>query len=546
MKRWFIREPAIKRLALVKQGANRQRRFLLKSDGQETAVAYESQLIKEAGPNWRVAYFPVAVPDAEEGQGLLKTDDGDVDVWEADEIAKAAHGFLASGPEIIGEHFDAGPAGGVQLVESAVALADFEVGDPAVLIKEGTWYVGLEFENPQLRAAVESGEIDAVSVEGLADRVLSSIAKGALERVPGKQNWVDRVGGFPPGNWIYRAAIHIHEKGASIGTAIATAVNAAKKMCSTGDTNWPGHQQVNAPSQADACKAVAEWEAMKARAAAKGLAKFDGDWTAIPDDEEGVTAVLDTLSSMAQDEQTGLLRRIAKAIGARPDDDDCVDCSSPDYPADVIAKREFTSEKRDKLSGTGAALPDGSFPIENCGDVRNAVQAIGRASDPARAKAHTIRRAKSLGCTDALPDGWKIAKGLDEDPGIVGNMEIGERVEALEGKINELTESFTGLTAEDGPLAKLGTGIDTLAKRIPEPKPEEPTPTELKAALAKVEEAIGEKLSPLAERIESLEEGGSSQPADLAERGEKTDKRESTQLAKEDKPLVGILFDYED
>ena len=67
MKRWRIRNPEIRRLALVKVGANRQRRFLLKSGSDETAVAALAPLIKEAGEDWRVAYFPVAVPDAEEG-----------------------------------------------------------------------------------------------------------------------------------------------------------------------------------------------------------------------------------------------------------------------------------------------------------------------------------------------------------------------------------------------------------------------------------------------------------------------------------------------
>jgi hypothetical protein len=47
--------------------------------------------------------------------------------------------------------------------------------------------------------------------------------------------------------------------------AIATAVNAAKKMCATGDTNWPGSQEVNAGSRAEACAAVAEWEQKKSK-----------------------------------------------------------------------------------------------------------------------------------------------------------------------------------------------------------------------------------------------------------------------------------------
>jgi hypothetical protein len=88
---------------------------------------------------------------------------------------------------------------------------------------------------------------------------------GKLERKPGgPDNWIERAGGLPP--YIERIAVHLHAKGMSISHAIATAVNAAKKMCATGDLNWPGLQNVNPGSRAEACAAVARWEAMKASA----------------------------------------------------------------------------------------------------------------------------------------------------------------------------------------------------------------------------------------------------------------------------------------
>ncbi len=91
---------------------------------------------------------------------------------------------------------------------------------------------------------------------------------GALERKPGgPDNWIERQGGLP--RYIERIAVHLHRKGMPISQAIATAVNAAKKMCATGDLNWPGLQNVNPGSRAEACAAVARWEAMKAAARAK-------------------------------------------------------------------------------------------------------------------------------------------------------------------------------------------------------------------------------------------------------------------------------------
>lgn len=89
---------------------------------------------------------------------------------------------------------------------------------------------------------------------------------GRLDRSP-RSNWVEEQGGLP--KYIERIAVHLVGKGMSTSHAIATAVNATKKMCSSGDLNWPGLQQVNPGSRAEACAAVARWEAMKAAARAK-------------------------------------------------------------------------------------------------------------------------------------------------------------------------------------------------------------------------------------------------------------------------------------
>lgn len=69
--------------------------------------------------------------------------------------------------------------------------------------------------------------------------------------------------------------------------------------------------------------------------------------------------------------------------------------------------RTFTKDQRDKLASSGAALPDGSFPIQNKGDLHNALLAFGRAGDKGAAKSHIRKRAAALGATDMLPDSWK-------------------------------------------------------------------------------------------------------------------------------------------
>jgi hypothetical protein len=81
---------------------------------------------------------------------------------------------------------------------------------------------------------------------------------------------------------------------------------------------------------------------------------------------------------------------------------------------DLVKFEEFVAEKRDvpeaerkQLADKGQALPDGSFPVASVSDLKNAIRAIGRAKDPAKAKAHIKRRAKALGKPELIPDSWK-------------------------------------------------------------------------------------------------------------------------------------------
>ena len=93
-----------------------------------------------------------------------------------------------------------------------------------------------------------------------------------LERAPGKaDNWVEKAGGLP--DYIERIAKHLHyEKGKAIGHSIAIAVNQVKRWCSGGtvsSTKGPTKSQnVSAATKAKACKAVAEWNAKRAKSKA--------------------------------------------------------------------------------------------------------------------------------------------------------------------------------------------------------------------------------------------------------------------------------------
>lgn len=73
-----------------------------------------------------------------------------------------------------------------------------------------------------------------------------------------------------------------------------------------------------------------------------------------------------------------------------------------------LATRTFSEDARAKFADSGEALPDGSFPIPDVDALRRAIQSFGRAPIARRemVRAHIKRRAKVLGRTDLIPDGW--------------------------------------------------------------------------------------------------------------------------------------------
>jgi len=105
---------------------------------------------------------------------------------------------------------------------------------------------------------------------------------GALERVPGVQNWIERLPASMRAAWnrsiIYRSAVHVVARsGYTPGHAIASAINWCKHIVETGDVKqWPGPQQVNPKSVAECVAALALWESMKAYAKAHKATKKKG------------------------------------------------------------------------------------------------------------------------------------------------------------------------------------------------------------------------------------------------------------------------------
>jgi uncharacterized membrane protein YkoI len=80
--------------------------------------------------------------------------------------------------------------------------------------------------------------------------------------------------------------------------------------------------------------------------------------------------------------------------------------------AEIALKRAFTEDQRTAMAKEGNALPDGSYPIGNKGDLQNAISAYGRAKDKEAAKRHIMKRAKELGAESMIPANW-LAGGAE-------------------------------------------------------------------------------------------------------------------------------------
>lgn len=113
-------------------------------------------------------------------------------------------------------------------------------------------------------------------------------------------------------------------------------------------------------------------------------------------------------------------------------------------------KRQFSQAERDADAKSGAAMPGGGFPIKNGSDLSNAIQAVGRAKNPAAAKAHIKERARALGLSDKIPDSW-------------GKADMRDRAEILQDVISVGALALP-LGADSGAINKAATNMSKVLK----------------------------------------------------------------------------------
>ena len=109
--------------------------------------------------------------------------------------------------------------------------------------------------------------------------------------------------------------------------------------------------------------------------------------------------------------------------------------------AEIALKRAYNEESRDQMAKTGSAMSDGAYPIKDESDLRNAIQAYGRAKDKDATKAHIMKRALDLGLEELIPTTWVPAEDKEK-----AKMQGKSEEESF---LNDLLE-FEMLTAEHG------------------------------------------------------------------------------------------------
>lgn len=163
-------------------------------------------------------------------------------------------------------------------VEAIAAAVVTEMGRRNILaIRRDSLLAALD-DSPERMATLldelddDLGADEIAFIDSTPDHIGSEIddASSVLIAAIGRRgkNWVEQTGTGHLPRYIKRISKHLRSKGMTESRAIATAVNVVKRMCSTGDLNFKGAQQVNPKSRAEACAAVAEWESKKAQAKA--------------------------------------------------------------------------------------------------------------------------------------------------------------------------------------------------------------------------------------------------------------------------------------
>ncbi|MEV6833484.1 hypothetical protein AB0N17_02965 [Streptomyces sp. NPDC051133] len=109
-----------------------------------------------------------------------------------------------------------------------------------------------------------------------------------------------------------------------------------------------------------------------------------------------------------------------------------------------VVKADTTAAGRRAAAGTGAAMPDGSYPIKTKADLRKAIRAVGRGNaDHSAIRKHIIKRAKALGLEAMVPSNWNADGSLKDAAKADGSEELVAKAEQILRDARALAPSLT-------------------------------------------------------------------------------------------------------
>lgn len=111
--------------------------------------------------------------------------------------------------------------------------------------------------------------------------------------------------------------------------------------------------------------------------------------------------------------------------------------------AAVAELAKISEDERMELAKEGKAMPDGAYPIRNVEDLKNAIQAYGRAkaSERRAVRKHIMKQARKLKQWSLVPEHWKNADSA-ETAGMVASMRAkAEAVVAAAPKDDEISDA---------------------------------------------------------------------------------------------------------
>jgi ATP-dependent Clp endopeptidase proteolytic subunit ClpP len=86
-----------------------------------------------------------------------------------------------------------------------------------------------------------------------------------------------------------------------------------------------------------------------------------------------------------------------------------------DKTTKILNDEKYSQDDRDRMSKSGEAMDDGSYPVADAEDLDNAVHAVGRGNaDHDAIRQHIIKRAHALGHPEAIPENWNADGSLND------------------------------------------------------------------------------------------------------------------------------------